>query len=72
MYPPSKRLAGDVLCSWLVGTHYGLEKPRCELTYARVKCYICRAVGDPHLGINPSRSLLLLGYEDWITNHHRR
>jgi hypothetical protein len=23
-----------------------------ELTYARVKCYICRVVEDPQLGIN--------------------
>jgi hypothetical protein len=22
-----------------------------EVTYARVKCYICRVVGDPHLSI---------------------
>jgi hypothetical protein len=30
----------------------GLEKPSDELIYARVKCYICRVVGDPQLGIN--------------------
>jgi hypothetical protein len=47
MYPPSKRLDGGVLSSRLAGTHSGLEKPRCELTYIRVKCYICRVVGDP-------------------------
>jgi hypothetical protein len=29
-----------------------LRKPDGELTYARVKCYICRVVGDPQLGIN--------------------
>jgi hypothetical protein len=52
MYPPSKRLDGRVLCSQVVGTYSSLEKPRCELPYARVKCYICRVVGDPHLGIN--------------------
>jgi hypothetical protein len=52
VYPPGKRLDGGVLCSWLAGTHSGLEKPGCELTYARVKCYICRVVGDPQLGIN--------------------
>jgi hypothetical protein len=47
VYPPSKRLDGGVLCSRLTGTHSGLEKPGCELTYARIKCYICRVVGDP-------------------------
>jgi hypothetical protein len=55
---------GGVLSSWLVGTRSGLEKPGCELTYASVKCYICRVVRDPQLGINRFRSLLLLGYED--------
>jgi hypothetical protein len=47
VYPPGKRLDGGVLCSRLVGTHSGLERPGCELTYARVKCYICHVVGDP-------------------------
>jgi hypothetical protein len=71
VYPPGKRLDGGVLCPWLTGTHSGLEKPGCELTYARVKCYICRVVGDPQLGINRFGSPLLLGYEDWITALHR-
>jgi hypothetical protein len=35
------------LWSQLAGTHSGLEKPNGELIYARVKCYICRVVGDP-------------------------
>jgi hypothetical protein len=52
VYPPGKRLDGGVLSSRLAGTRSGLEKPRCELTYVRVKCYICRVVGDPQLGIN--------------------
>jgi hypothetical protein len=47
VYPPGKWLDGGVLSSRLVGTCYGLEKPGCELTYARVKCYICHVVGDP-------------------------
>jgi hypothetical protein len=47
VYPPSKRLDGGVLSSRLAGTHSSLEKPVGELTYARVKCYICRVVGDP-------------------------
>jgi hypothetical protein len=40
------------------------------LTYARVKCYICRVVGDPQLGINRFGSLLLLGHEDLVTALH--
>jgi hypothetical protein len=70
--PPDKRLDGGVLFSRLAGTHSGLEKPECELTYARVKYYICRVVGDPKLGINRFKSPLLLGYVDWITVLHHR
>jgi hypothetical protein len=72
VYPPGKRLDGGVLRSQLARTHSGLEKSRCELTYARVKCYICYVVGDPQLGINRFGSQLLLEYEDWITALHRR
>jgi len=64
VYPPSKRMNGGVLKSRLAGTRFGLEKPRCELTYASVKCYICCVVGDPRLGINRFGLSLLLGYED--------
>jgi hypothetical protein len=71
VYPPSKRMDGGVLCSPLVGTHSVLAKPMYELTYERVKCYICRVVGDPHLGINQFGSPLLLRYEDYITALHR-
>ena len=70
MYPPGKRLDGGVLSSQLTGTRSGFEKPRCELTYARVKCYICRVVGDPQLGINRFGSPLLLGHEDLVTDLH--
>jgi hypothetical protein len=52
VYPPGKRLDGGVLSSRLAGTHSGLGKLGCELIYERVKCYICRVVGDPQLGIN--------------------
>jgi hypothetical protein len=72
MYPPGKRLDSGVLSSRLVGTRFGLEKPMGELTYARVKCYICHVVGDPQLSINRFRSPLLLGYEDWIAALHCR
>jgi hypothetical protein len=42
------------------------------LTYAnaKVKCYICRVVGDPLLGINHFGSMLLLGHEDLVTALH--
>ena len=70
MYPPGKRLDGGVLTSRLARTHSGLEKPGGELTYARVKCYICRVVGDPQLGINRFGSPLLLGHEDLVTDLH--
>jgi hypothetical protein len=49
---PGKRLDGGVLSSRLAGTRSGLDEPECELTCARVKCYICRVVGHPQLGIN--------------------
>jgi hypothetical protein len=52
VYLPGKRLDGGVLSSRLAGTRSSLEKPGGELTYARVKCYICHVVGDPQLGIN--------------------
>ena len=52
VYPPGEWLDGGVLSSRLAGTCSGLEKPRCELTYARVKWYTCRVVGDPQPGIN--------------------
>jgi hypothetical protein len=58
------------LCSWLAWTRSGLEKLGGELTYARVKCYICRVVGDPQLGINRFGSPLFLGYEDLVTALH--
>jgi hypothetical protein len=40
------------------------------LTYARVKCYICRVIGDPQLGINRFGSPLLLRHEDLVTDLH--
>jgi hypothetical protein len=58
------------LCSRLASTWSGLEKPGGELTYTRVKCYICRVVGDPLLGINRFGSPLLLGHEDLVTDLH--
>jgi hypothetical protein len=40
------------------------------MTFARVKCYICRVIGDPQLGINRFGSPLLPGHEDLITDLH--
>jgi hypothetical protein len=44
--------------------------PGGELTYARVKCYICRVIGDPQLGINRFGLPLLLGHEDLVIDLH--
>jgi hypothetical protein len=71
-YPPGKRLNGRVMCSRVGGPVHVVEDLWEWLTYARVKCYICRVVGDPQLGINRFRSPLLLGYEDWIVALHRK
>jgi hypothetical protein len=46
------------------------KNPGGELTYARVKCYICRVIGDPQLGINRFGSSLLLKHEDLVTDLH--
>jgi hypothetical protein len=51
-------------------TRSGLKNPGGELTYARVKCYICRVNGDPQLSINRFGSPLLLGHEDLVTDLH--
>jgi hypothetical protein len=63
---------------WMVG-YYALrscepvpKKPGCGSTYTSVKCYICRVVRDPQLGINRFKLPLLLGYGDWIIDHYRR
>jgi hypothetical protein len=65
-----KRLDGGVSVL-LVGVNpISLKNPGDELTYARVKCYICHVIGDPQLGINRFESSLLLGYEDMVTALH--
>ena len=43
----SKRLDGGVSVLSVGVNPVCLEKPGGELTYARVKCYICRVIGDP-------------------------
>ena len=65
-----KRLDGGVSVLSVGVNLFWLEKPSGELTYARVKCYICRVVGDPQLSINRFESPLLLGYEDSFTALH--
>jgi hypothetical protein len=67
VYPPLARGWTVVyLCSRLAC----LKNPGGELTYARVKCYICRVIGDPQLSINRFGSPLLLGHEDMVTDLH--
>jgi hypothetical protein len=60
-------------CICVLGWHepgLSLKNPGGELTYARVKCCICRVIGDPQLGINRFGSLLLLRHEDLVTDLH--
>jgi hypothetical protein len=60
-----KRLDGGVsMLSVGVNLISGLKNPGGELSSARVKCYICRVIGDPQLGTNRFGSPLLLGHED--------
>ena len=63
-----KRLDGGVSVLSVGLNRSGLKNPGGELTYARVKCYICRVIGDPQLGINRFGSPLLLGHEDLVTD----
>jgi hypothetical protein len=58
------------LCSRLASTRSGLKNHVGELTYARVKCYICRLIGDPQLSINRFGSSLLLEHEDLVDDLH--
>ena len=60
----------EYMYSLLPWTHSGLENPECKLIYVRVKCYICRVVGDPQLGIDWFGSPLHLGHEDLVTALH--
>jgi hypothetical protein len=62
-----KRLDGGVSMLSVGVTRSGLKNPGGELTYARVKCYICHVIGDPQLSINRFGSPLLLGHEDLVT-----
>jgi hypothetical protein len=54
------------------GPVHAVEDPWEWWTYTRVKCYLCRVVGNPQLRINRFESPLLLGHGDWITALHRR
>jgi hypothetical protein len=65
-----KRLDGGVSVLSISVNRSGLKNPGGELTYARVKCYICRVNGDPQLSINRFGSPLLLGHEDLVTDLH--
>jgi hypothetical protein len=65
-----KRLYGGVSMISVGVNPVGLKNPGSELTYARVKCYICRVIGDPQLSINRFGSPLFLGHEDLVTALH--
>jgi hypothetical protein len=65
-----KRLDGGVSVLSIGVNRSGLEKPGGELTYVRVKCYICCVIGDPQLSINRFGSSFLLGHEDLVTDLH--
>jgi hypothetical protein len=68
VYPPWQEAGRWCICA--LGWREPDKNPGGELTYARVKCYICRVIGDPHLSINHFGSPLLLGYEDLVTDLH--
>jgi hypothetical protein len=70
VYPPWQEAGRWCICALGWREPILIEKPGGELSYARVKWYICRVVGDPQLGINRFRSLLLLGHEDLVTDLH--
>jgi hypothetical protein len=65
-----KRLDGGVSVLSVSVNLIWFKNPGDELTYARVKCYICRVIGDPQLSINRFRSPFLLGHEDLVTDLH--
>jgi hypothetical protein len=65
-----KRLDGGVsVLSIGVNLIWSYE-PRWRVDICKVKCYICRVIGDPQLGIDRFGSPLLLGREDLITDLH--
>ena len=71
VYPPWQEAGRWCICAlgWRE-PDLVLRTPVASLTYARVKCYICRVIGDPQLGINRFGSPLLLGHEDLVTDLH--
>jgi hypothetical protein len=65
VYPPWQEAGRWCICA------LGWREPGLVLTYARVKCYICRVIGDPQLSINRFGSPLLLGHEDLVIDFTR-
>jgi hypothetical protein len=49
----------------LDGGRSGLKNLGGELTYARVKCYICRVIGDPQLSIIDSDHRNFANMKTW-------
>jgi hypothetical protein len=68
VYPPWQEAGRWCICA--LGWREPDKDPGGKLTYERVKCYICRVIGDPQMSINRFGSLLLLGYEDLVTDLH--
>jgi hypothetical protein len=69
VYPPWQEAGRWCICA-LGWREPGLVLRTPVASYARVKCYICRVIGDPQLGINRFGSPLLLGHEDLVTTLH--
>jgi hypothetical protein len=71
MYPPWQEAGRWCICAlgWRE-PDLVFKNPGGKLTYARVKCYICRVIGDPQLSINRFELPLLLGHEDLVTALH--
>jgi hypothetical protein len=69
VYPPWQEAGRWCICT-LGWREPDLVNPGGELTNARVKCYICRVIGDPQLSINRFGLPLLVGHEDLVTALH--
>jgi hypothetical protein len=71
VYPPWQEAGRWCICA-LGWRELGLvlRNPVASCHMQGFKCYICRVVGDPQLGINRFGSPLLLGHEDLVTDLH--
>jgi hypothetical protein len=65
-----KRLDGGISVLSVGVNPVWSSETRWRVDICKVKCYICRVIGDPQLGINRFGSPLLLGHEDLVTALH--